>query len=83
MSLMDDARLIAEIEAALAELEEAEELIRKGTASRVYIGFSGGIMIEVEADKALEYIEARKARLRALLEAAKKRREGGSEPSQN
>jgi len=73
MSLVSDARLIAEIEAALAELEEAEELIRKGTASRVYIGFSGGIMLEVEKDEALEYIAARKARLRALLEAAKKR----------
>ena len=61
-------RLLYQIEAELAELEDAEKLLRRAGGTRAYIGFSGGIMIEVSKDEALEYIEERKARLRALLE---------------
>ena len=75
MSRVDQARLRAEIEATLAELEEAEEILRKASGSRAYIGLAGGLMIEVTKEEALEYIAARKARLRALLEATAK---GGS-----
>lgn len=60
--------LIAEIEAALAELEEAEELLAKTSGKRAYIGFAGGLYIEASRDEALEYIERRKRALRALLE---------------
>ncbi len=60
--------LIAEIEAALAELEEAEELLTRASGKRAYIGFAGGLYIEATRDEALEYIERRKRALKALLE---------------
>ncbi len=60
--------LIAEIEATLAELEEAETLLQRTKSGKAFIGFAGGIYIEVSRDEALEYIEKRKRSLRALLE---------------
>ena len=60
--------LIAELQAALAELEEAEELLRRTSGGRAYIGFAGGLYIEASKEEALEYVERRKRALRALLE---------------
>ena len=62
--------VIAEIEAELAELEEVESLL-KNKDRRVYVGFSGGIMVEMSADEALDYIERKKALLRTVLERIK------------
>jgi prefoldin subunit 5 len=60
--------LAAEVEATLAELEEAEALIRRSGSARVYIEFPGGVCVEVSREEALEYIGERRARLRAILE---------------
>ncbi len=65
------ASVIAEVEAMLAELEEAETLLQKLGSRRAYVGFAGGIYIEVDRDEALEMIERRKRALRALLEKLK------------
>ncbi len=65
--LYTEAALRAELETTLAELEEAESLIRKASGSKVYITLAGGICIELSREEALEYIAERKARLRALL----------------
>lgn len=65
-------KLLYQVEAELAELEDAERLLKRAGSARAYIGFSGGIMIEVPKDEALEYIEERRARLRALLEKLRK-----------
>jgi len=62
--------LLAELEAALAELEEAETLLQRG-AKKAYIGFAGGICIEVDRDEALELIEKRKRAIKALIEKIK------------
>ncbi len=69
--LVTDKALVAEIEATLAELEEALDLIRRTSGEKAYIGFSGGIFIEVSKDEAIEYIERRKRSLRAILEKLK------------
>jgi len=63
--------LIEYIKYSIAEIEEAEELARKIGKGRAYIGVSGGIMIEVSLEEALEYMERRKRALRALLERLK------------
>ena len=67
-TLQSQAALLAELQATLAELEEAEELIRKTSGKSAFIGFSGGIMIETSKDEALEYIERRKRAIKALIE---------------
>ncbi len=66
--LQSRAALLAELQATLTELEEAEELIRKTSGKSVFIGFSGGIMVEASKDEALEYIERRKRAVKALIE---------------
>ena len=57
-----------EVEALLAELEEAKSLLSKASGSKAYIGLAGGLYIEVPKDEALEYIERRKLMLKTLLE---------------
>lgn len=73
----EKSRLLTELEATLAELDEAEELLKKVKGSRAYIGFSGGIMIEVPKEDAIEYIEQRRVRLRVLLEQLRKEAQKG------
>ena len=77
MGPREKSRLLTELEATLAELDEAEELLRKVSGSRAYIGFSGGIVIEVPKEEAIEYIEQRRARLRVLLEQLRKEAQKG------
>lgn len=62
---MDPARM--ELEARLREMEEAKRILEEGRASRVFLRFGGEVMIEVDRDYALEYIERRVLALRAAL----------------
>ncbi|MEB3861826.1 MAG: hypothetical protein GSR84_06365 [Desulfurococcales archaeon] len=56
-----------ELEARLREMEEARKLIEEGRASRIYLKFGDEVMVEVDRDYALEYIERRILALKAAL----------------
>ncbi|MCE4603294.1 MAG: hypothetical protein F7B18_08940 [Desulfurococcales archaeon] len=56
-----------ELEARLREMEEARKLIEEGRASRIYLKFGGEVMVEVDRDYALEYIERRILALKAAI----------------
>ncbi len=54
-------------EIILEEMEEARKLIEEGRASRIYLKFGGEVMVEVDRDYALEYIERRILALKAAI----------------
>ncbi len=51
----------------IKELEEALKLIRSEKIRRIYLRFSGDILIEVTRDEAIEYLEKEIAKYLSLI----------------
>lgn len=71
-TIIDKQRLILETQLELEELREAKKLIEKSGERKIYIGFSGGLMIEVTREEALEYIERKKLILKKFIDTLSK-----------
>ncbi|MCE4609145.1 MAG: hypothetical protein F7C36_02035 [Desulfurococcales archaeon] len=55
----------------ISELEEALKLVKSEKIRRVYLRFSGDILIEVTKDEAIEYIEKEISKYLSLIKSKK------------